>query len=830
MTGPARLGKSVELQDWLRSFRHDGLRRSRPFVIGATGHLLLSPAEQDNVTHHLERGLLPRLISTDGGLKIRVLTGLAPGADLLLTRVVTRWLARRGMAYELIGLLPVPPARLLRDWEEKSVESGAHPDEAQLHKTQLELRKALRECDVLVDLLPDDSVRTRLDDVTVRQTQYRRLAALLAEQTDVLIAVLRGRSAELPGGTAEVVEWRRSPQSVPPEFSTLSVEQRVAGERNRQLIVVDPGQVYTGAPPARDAAEGIHRKATDALKAGNYLQCYDVITRARARGIDSRPLQYLTVLALANAGSTRLALRTYVEFEEVGDVEEDWLALKARLLKDLAFRGGPQSESLFLEAAESYEAAYQRTRGHFSGINAATMYCLAGKRQRARELAVEVSALLQKLQPRTDEERYYWQVTQAEAALLLGHVEPCKIALRAADRYEPSNINARSRTRFQLRQLAVCLGKDPGIADALALPPALYVRRLGTATMESGLEPQPELVERIAHRKPLVFLPLLGMPELRAAEICLDLGVPLYLSLPDERSNVVARWRKLHGDETVERLARCLLGAHEVCCARGFLDGEDSWCERYVESMAFGLSLLTARRLATDWNVMAISLSGRALRIIEQAPENDPSLTVTGEFTHGVMPARRRYVGLIFADFVGFSGLSDDLLPSYWNDVMGAVAQTVKKHGDQILFRHTWGDALHVVTRNALAAAVIATDIRAALEELRPKLSGDLSRLELRLSIHYAPAFIGRDPVEDADTFFGSQLSFAARIEPVTPPGAIFVTESFAARLMLEGPEPFALEYAGEVELAKNFGQYRLFSLRKKNLADFGKTAELLVR
>ncbi len=513
------------------------------------------------------------------------------------------------------------------------------------------------------------------------------------------------------------------------------------------------------------------------------------------------------VLALANAGSTRLALRHYVEFEEVGDIAEDWLALKARLLKDLAFRGGPQSESLYLEAAEAYEGAYTRTHGHFSGINAASMYCLSGRRDAATRLAREVKSVLQKLQPRGDEESYYWQVTHAEASLLLGHLDAAKVALQAADRYEISNVNARSRTRFQLRQLAVCLGQDAGIVDALALPPVLYVRRLGTATMESGIDIEPALIERLKGMKPLVFLPLLGMPELRTAEICLELGLPLYLSLADERSTEVARWRRLHGDEPVERLARCLLGAHEVCSARGFIDGEDRWCARYVESMAFGLSLLAARRLATNWSVLAISMSGRVLRLMDQHPANE-SLTATGEFSQGAMPERRRYVGLIFADFVGFSALSDDSLPRYWSEVMGAMAQTINAHGEHVLFRHTWGDALHVVTRNALSAAVIATEIRATLERLRSQLTGELARLELRLSIHYAPAFVGRDPVEDAETYFGSQLSFAARIEPVTPPGAIFVTETFAARLMLEGSEQFALEYAGELELAKNFGQY----------------------
>ena len=86
--------------------------------------------------------------------------------------------------------------------------------------------------------------------------------------------------------------------------------------------------------------------------------------------------------------------------------------------------------------------------------------------------------------------------------------------------------------------------------------------------------------------------------------------------------------------------------------------------------------------------------------------------------------------------------------------------------------------------------------------------------LELRLAAHYAPVFAGQDPVEETGTFFGTQLSFTARIEPVTPPGMIFVTEAFAAQLALEAPDAFVLEYAGEVKLAKAYGQSRLFSLR----------------
>ena len=68
-------------------------------------------------------------------------------------------------------------------------------------------------------------------------------------------ATTRKFDACLPGGTAEVVDWRRNPHSVPPELSTLSVEQRVAGERPKQLIVLDPAVPYQSDLSAPDAVE-----------------------------------------------------------------------------------------------------------------------------------------------------------------------------------------------------------------------------------------------------------------------------------------------------------------------------------------------------------------------------------------------------------------------------------------------------------------------------------------------------------------------------------------------------------------------------------------------
>jgi class 3 adenylate cyclase len=263
-----------------------------------------------------------------------------------------------------------------------------------------------------------------------------------------------------------------------------------------------------------------------------------------------------------------------------------------------------------------------------------------------------------------------------------------------------------------------------------------------------------------------------------------------------------AHWTARHGAAWAQRLHRLLEQAHETSVALGFLPAEERWCDDYVGAMALGLSRLAARRLDAEWR--GAPDPGHEPR--PGAPP--PPVEAAGvRFT-------RRFAGVIFADFAGFSRLNDEELPQFWALFMRAISVRLAVRRNEILLKQTWGDALHLVASTARAAAELACEIQACVEELRPALRGGLAALELRLAAHFAPVYAGHDPVEGAGTYFGTQLSFTARIEPVTPPGMIFVTEAFAAQLALEAPDAFMLEYAGEVRLAKAYGQSRLFSLR----------------
>ena len=73
-----------------------------------------------------------------------------------------------------------------------------------------------------------------------------------------------------------------------------------------------------------------------------------------------------------------------------------------------------------------------------------------------------------------------------------------------------------------------------------------------------------------------------------------------------------------------------------------------------------------------------------------------------------------------------------------------------------------------------------------------------------------------RDPVLGADAFMGSHVSRTARIEPVTPPGAVYVTEAFASALELCGISDVGCDYVGHMPAAKDFGRLRMYRLRRR--------------
>lgn len=563
------------------------------------------------------------------------------------------------------------------------------------------------------------------------------------------------------------------------------------------------------------SAERFAARAREALSAGNALLGYDLAERALQLGLRTRALHYLSLLSLANAGNSALAWQRYRDHAPPEDEQdEDWLALKGRLLKDLALAGGGAHD--FRRAAEAYLAAFRQTGGYFAAVNAASMFLLAGAEREARALAREVLLLAGGLTPADDGERYFLSATEAEAALLLGDGRRAAASLREADRWSRHDLNARSRTRAQLRLICEHLGIEDVYSKLLSLPAVIELERRAAAfavglrsTRSAGTGPGSSSA-RLA--RSLVYAAISQPADLCAAECFQAKGARLHLVLPAPRKALMEHWQQAYGAGWAMRLARCLEQAADVTATQGFLADEQAWAAAHVGALARGLARLCAQRLGCELQRVELLPAAQppGFRLRTRRGRDAPDALVPA----AASSPERRCVGLIFADIAGFRRLRDADLPRFQSQVMGGIARLIEDSGVRPLFRHTWGDAVNLITEDAAGAARLALAIQACIEGVRRSAGGPLADIELRLAAHYAPVFAGYDPVERQPTFYGTQLSFAARVEPVTPPGMIFVTEAFAARLALEAPEEFRLEYAGEVELAKHFGKYRLFGLR----------------
>jgi class 3 adenylate cyclase len=85
---------------------------------------------------------------------------------------------------------------------------------------------------------------------------------------------------------------------------------------------------------------------------------------------------------------------------------------------------------------------------------------------------------------------------------------------------------------------------------------------------------------------------------------------------------------------------------------------------------------------------------------------------------------------------------------------------------------------------------------------------------DLRIALHCGPVHCARDPITGSPLFTGPHTSRAARIEPITPPGQVYVSSAFAAVAAASSTTGVAMNYVGRIPLAKGYGTLGLYCLR----------------
>lgn len=532
-------------------------------------------------------------------------------------------------------------------------------------------------------------------------------------------------------------------------------------------------------------------------RSGNFVAAFDIAQEALQHWPGSQVLQHVAILALASCGSTRAALAAFAATSLAATGTEDYLAIEARLLKDLAFQSdAAEPKALFVQAARAYEQIAERTGGSYSAQNAALLWLLAGDTERGTRLAgVVVEGLAGTCVPADEQAAYFHWATLAEAALVLNDRDALAQAVARADPLCRRNLWARTRTFAQMRRLVGCRPECAGIVEQWYRPAVGLVLRPGQILHAPASRDTDEDCEI-----PALAYAAGPAPEDEWHALAAQ-GVQLHVILADAASGEArtpsrpATNRQASGHCAAYTWSSLLLD-----------EGDDN--QRACVETALGLSLGQANALYAPWAILERP-DGRWRRCRED--ERRALCAAIAPVRTG--SAGRGPYGFLFADAVGYSSLNAADTRQYWSKLLPDTgAAVLRRHSKAVLLRKTWGDAVHGVFRTASDAALAALEMTAATERLAEELEFG-RRLAFRVAAHFGAADRGIDPVEETLSYFGPQLSFAARIVPVAPPGGVFVTEPFAAQLSLEGAAGIDCRYVGTTSLAKSYGRVRLLAL-----------------
>ena len=578
-------------------------------------------------------------------------------------------------------------------------------------------------------------------------------------------------------------------------------------------------------------------------------------------------LIYVGALAHARAGATHEAQmlldRARATTQDPALLTEI-LSLSGRLWKDRFDRsGGGVGAAEFAERARGeYLAAYALRHDPFPGINAATLSMLLGEHAAARDLA---RAILAELATRPSPWSAWDHATAGEAELLLSERD------RAAEHYATAYAQAgggAGSVASMRRQLNLLARAMPQARDMLNLLPAADVLAFAGHMIDApdrsaprfpaALEPAvaAALREHLARlRAPILYTSAACGADLICIEQAQEIGAEVNIVLPFDRQDFVRTSVATGGEGWVARFDRALSRATRVIMATEEAYLDDDVLYEHAAKLVEGFSMLRAAQLQTEALLLCVIDAGAAgdvggtalsferwqrqvgpprvidlcaLRARAELDESTlatqaragaaaaPSISTEAALRPDPVRSQRSIKSLLFADFAGYSRLHDAYAPLFQSQFLEIGADAIGASPIKPLEAKTWGDGLYLVFESQGDAAGFALQLlerMLAVDWTAAKLPASS---QIRIALHAGPVFRAFDPVMGRDSFFGADVTRAARIEPVTPPGMVYVSEAFAATLAATGEARYALEYVGRLALAKGYGDSRIYRLERR--------------
>ncbi|HEX6190378.1 MAG TPA: TRAFs-binding domain-containing protein [Pyrinomonadaceae bacterium] len=607
------------------------------------------------------------------------------------------------------------------------------------------------------------------------------------------------------------------------------------------------------------------------LKLGEPLLAYDILTE----GLKNQPadvqMRQQVALALARSGATQRSNAILTQLRTEGHRDEETLAILARTHKDLwshATAKNERARQLKL-AHKFYHESYKLNRGYYSGINAATLALLLGKKEEARTLAQKVrDACLAELKtlPKDSDYRYWPLATLGEACLILRRFSEAEDWYAQAAKVGRGNFAELSSTRRNARLLLNHLQRDStSIEQALKIPDIVVfaghlIDRPERASPRFPAQIEPA-VRAAIQKQVKKIAPGFGYAsagcgaDVMFLEALLDAGAEANVVLPYAKEQFIEDSVAFAGGDWVKRFASVLERATTVTTASSERIEEGSMSFEYANLLLYGLADIRARQLETHlvplavwdqkpgdgpggtasavahWknlglNVQVIDLAkilkrerGSSPTVREGAVSEPPALA--GGFktkmrkaasTTATLPTR--IMAMLFADAVNFSKLTEPQIPLFLNHFLGAIGNLISTSPHAPSIKNTWGDGLYFVFSDVRDAGLFALDLCELMVDTDWSKKGLPKAINLRIALHAGPVYSCVDPVTGLASFTGTHVSRAARIEPITPPGQVYASQAFAALSAAQGVTEFTCDYVGQTPLAKGYGTFATYHVR----------------
>lgn len=609
------------------------------------------------------------------------------------------------------------------------------------------------------------------------------------------------------------------------------------------------------------------------IKSGEPVVAYDVLSEGlSAIGGTSDEvvrMRQLQALSLARSGATQQANQMLRQLHDENHLDEETLGMLARTHKDMASQAAdPRERNRQLNLAfEAYSEGYKLSGGYWTGINAATLSLVLGEKDRAIALATKVRAQclneLNKIRKQCGDS--YWVLaTLGEAALVLGDFAQAEDWYGQAAGAAGRRFGQLSSTRSNARLLAPYLHGDwQCIEHPLYIPQvAVFAGHMIDLPGRAGprFPPQLERPVRAALHAMLKKLDVgFGFSsgacgsDLIFLEVLLELGGEAHVVLPYEREAFLRDSVQIVPEaHWADRFQDVLARAREVVTVSGQRLSEGSVSYDYANQVMLGLAIIRAEQLGTELKPVAVwdgapgdagggtasnidlwQRLGYAVEIIklnELLEKECPELTVVGasaapspnsETAESPPGARPRIVSIMFADAKGFSKLTEEQTPLFvrhFLEMVGEMAGTFRQSGNQPpVLMNTWGDGLFFIFEKVTDAAEFGLGLCERVQNTTWTERG-LPDLGVRIGLHAGPAYPITDPVTQRPNFFGTHISQAARIEPITPPNQVYASQPFATLAAVERTKSFNCDYVGQTPLAKGYGTFPTYVVRRRGV------------